>query len=367
MIIGVDLRGLDPKQTNGVSVYTLNLLKQLVETDDLNSYKIFLNRQNLKAFEGWFSCPKIKFYNYNIPNKILNSGLALFNYPKIDKLIGGADIYWLPNLNFLALTKKPKLIITIHDLSFKLMPELYSWKRQIWHKLIRPLKIIERAEQVLTVSENTRQDLIKYYDLAENKSEVVRPGESEIKENFHLASKENIILSIATFEPRKNLDSVILAFDKLLEKTKDLKNWRLVIAGQQGWRHRLLKKSLKTIKCPDNVSLLTNVDNEQIFNLYKKARIFIWPSYYEGYGFPPQQALKNDNLVIASFNSSLIECLPKKTIFINPFNLNELTEALAVAIKSSLNDNFQFTKSRPDLDSSWPISAKKFLTIINKL
>lgn len=375
MKIGVDLRCLNNKVTGGVSVYTYNLLRSLLLIDNSNSYKIFTNRQVVEELFSDISKKNVKFFNYKIPNKFFNASLKLFNYPKIDKLINGVDVFWLPNINFLALSTDCKLITTVHDISYKLMPEFYSLKGKLWHYFINPKCIFKTSKAIISVSLNTKNDLIKHYNIPDNKVEVIYPGLEEIYQDNNYINKydklndhisKNYILTVATLEPRKNIETIILAFEKLLIDNPNLveNNWQLIILGKPGWLNHKILKLHKKSNYYKQIKFFDNVSKEKLPLYYKNAKIFVWPSFYEGFGFPPLEALKSNLPVITSFNSSLTEIFKTNVIYVNPFNINELQKALEIfikkpgVIKDRMNDLNNF---------SWNNSAKNLLNLINKI
>lgn len=374
MNIGIDLRTLTPEVNNGVNVYTYNLVKKLLIRDKINNYKLFFNRQ--KKFDNFPVANNIKSYYFNIPNKFFNGALKFFNFPKIDNLIGGCDIYWLPNLNFISLNKKVKLVITIHDLSFKLMPELYSLKGRLWHKLINIEKNLKQCSLVLAVSEYTKMDLMNYFNISENRIKVIYPGLDDIfltnipekdKINFRNTYNlsDNFFLTVATFEPRKNFETIILAFKKLLSENKHLidDNWQLVLCGRTGWLEKSIYKLINKGGYANHIKIISQLSRSELPIIYQLSKIFVWPSYYEGFGFPPLEASKYDKIIITSDNSSLVEFFKKKAIYIKPFNVNELKIAMVKAIKY----NFPFTSRAEEFNYSWDSSVNLLIETFNNL
>jgi len=357
MIIAIDLRCLDSNLKNGVSVYAYNLVRQLILNDSENYYKLFTNRQTINYLFDDLESKNFKFYNFNIPNKILNFLLIFFKFPKLDKIIDGADIFLLLNFNFIALSKNTKLITTVHDLSFVFMTEFLNLKRKIWHYALNVKRTIKTSSKIIAVSKNTKNDIINLYKVNSEKVEVVYPGIQKI--TIENTPKSNYILSIATLEPRKNLTTLIEAFIDLVDKNS-LVDWKLVILGQRGWLNKKIISLIKNNKYSKFIDYINSPDQEKVAYYLNRAKIFVWPSYYEGFGFPPQEALNLEIPIIASFNSSLTETLKNKAIFINPFNVNELTEAMELIINK-----------RPKPASSkifdWQISAQKLINIFKYL
>ena len=164
MIIGIDIRPLMDEYYSGVSEYTVNLLWAIFRQDKKNAYRLFYNSfRDVSDRIPEFNFPNVAVIKLNYPNKFLNYFLfKIFKRPKIDKIIGGADIFWLPNFNFIALSKNCRKIISVHDLSFLRYPHYFSRRHNFWQKNINIKKLLRSADKVIAVSDNTKQDV---YDL----------------------------------------------------------------------------------------------------------------------------------------------------------------------------------------------------------
>jgi len=125
MKIGIDARCLMQKKYSGISWYTFNLIQSLAEFDRDNEYVLFYNSS--KEIE-LLKFPGDNFENvvFKYPNKIINQSFSLFNYPQIDKMLGGVDVFFMPNMNFMACSDSCKRVITVHDLSFLRYPQFWT-------------------------------------------------------------------------------------------------------------------------------------------------------------------------------------------------------------------------------------------------
>jgi len=239
MVIGVDIRTFVSPQLTGVGVYLLEILKNLIEIDKKNQYKLFYNsykKADQDMMDNFSGFPNVELYSFNYPNKILNSCLFFLKQPKLDRWLDGCDVFWFPNFNFWEVSSECKTVITVHDLSFARIPWAYSMKRRLWHKFIQPEVKLNQAVKILAVSQSTKNDLEKIYHLPKDKIEVVYPG-VEIKNQStdnkpiyqHIFLPTRYILFLGTLEPRKNIEGVIKAFEKIADQ-----DINLVIAGGQG-------------------------------------------------------------------------------------------------------------------------------------
>ena len=226
MKIGIDVRCLGEGRHTGVEEYTVNLLKNLFSVDRKNNYVLFFNSASEPKFD--FSLFKkyvnVRTKRFRFPNKILNLLFWYFGWPKIDRMLGGTDILFFPNLIFGSFSRRTKAIVTVHDLSFERYPETFSLKRRLWHIFINPKNFCRCAKKIITVSDSSGDDLANIYKINPEKIKVIPSAVSpdfapmdrnnskllEIKEKYHLPYK--FILYLGTIEPRKNIGAIIAAF-----------------------------------------------------------------------------------------------------------------------------------------------------------
>ena len=181
MKIGIDIRCLSEGRRTGVEEYTINLLKKIFKKDKQNEYILFLNSwKKSKADLKWLEkYSNVKVKTFRFPNKLLNFLFWYLQWPKIDRMLGGVDIFFMPNINFIANSKKAKLILTIHDLAFEQFPETFSWKRRVWHIFINPRRLARRADKIMAVSESTKNDIVRLYKIPADKIKIIYNGVSE--------------------------------------------------------------------------------------------------------------------------------------------------------------------------------------------
>ena len=263
MHIGVDIRCLMDTQRTGVGEYTSGLLDAILKIDRENQYWLFYNsHQDVSGHIPRWEYSNVCYIKTGRPNKFFNifllfgliklDNLVIKNCPRLDRglKIKNLDYWFSPNINFTSLTSKTKFILTIHDLSFEFLPDCYTLKQRLWHKLLRPKRQCQRADVILTPSENTARDVVAKYGIGREKVSVCYPGVgsrityhiSHITENEILTVKkkydlpEKFILFLGTIEPRKNVEAVLLAFKETC-KLANLQTCGLVIAGAKGWKN----------------------------------------------------------------------------------------------------------------------------------
>ncbi|MFA6525773.1 MAG: glycosyltransferase family 1 protein [Patescibacteria group bacterium] len=344
MKIGIDVRSLLEREAGGISVYAEKIIEHLIRIDAHNEYLLFSNsyKNSQALINNKFSKSnaELKFFSY--PNKILNASFRFLNQPKIDKMLGGVDLFFEPNIIFMALSQIPKKVITLHDLSFLLYPNLYSAKGRFWHQVINVRKVVGQFDKIIAVSDHTRNDIIELLNVPPDKVQRIYPGiDHEFYRNVGEEGKNNIIrkyhlpekyvLSLAALEPRKNIEMVIEAFAEFAKKS----DCQLVLAGASQGSELQIDRLILKYGISDKVHILGYIPNEDKPALYQLAKCFVYPSFYEGFGFPPLEAMSSGTPVIASYSSSLSEICGNSALLIDPHNIGELTEAF----RQVLNDN----------------------------
>ncbi len=347
MRIGIDLRCLASGRRSGVEEYAVGLLSALFRRDQENEYVLFLNewrdeRIDLSFAEGFSN---VSVRRFRIPNKLLNLSLWYFRYPSLDRLIGGTDIFFMPNINFCAVSRKTKLFVTAHDLSFETCPETFSWKQRLWHFFVDPKGLFKRAHRIFAVSNSTRDDLVYRYGIDGHRIEVVRSGvdqrfrECDRNDPNMLAVKEkyglpySFILFLGAFEPRKNIIAIIRAYNALRKaRHPELSKTALVLAGVSGWKERGMLRAVEHSPFRGNIILPGFVDDDDKPAFYNLASAFVYPSVYEGFGFPALEALACGAPVITSNSSSLPEVVGDAGILIDPHRPDELFRALEAVL-----------------------------------
>lgn len=355
MKIGIDIRALAHRQMSGIGNYLYHALASILAVDTVNQYYLFSSGWDKSKYD-WlpFRQPNVSRVHLRMPNKILNLLLSWPGaYDIFKKIPVALDLFWLPNINFFQTKTNTPYVLTIHDLSFLHNRRFYSWKIVWWHKMTNLRRLIDQASMIVVISENTKRDLIRFFSVPDVKIRKIVPGVStrdmdrgrarELTKN--LALPEKYFIFVGTLEPRKNVTGIIQAFDIFYRERPE---YRLVIAGGLGW---LYKPILKLIKSRPYIRYLGYVDSPLKEALYSLSQGLIWPSFYEGYGFPPLEALSQGVPVITSFKTSLPETLTDHVIYVDPYNVADIYQAMLVL---SRDKHLASILGTADLSISWP-------------
>jgi len=376
MIIGIDIRMLAKGAKTGVEEYTTNLLANMLSLNPDLKFKLFYNGyQKIKLDYDWLKFPNVELKQYRIPNRFLDTSLYFFDYPKIDKLLKEVDVFFSPHIFLSSVSKKCKVVATFHDLSFEKYPEFYSASKNYWHFSMNPKKQARKADKIIAVSESTKDDLIGLYNVNPEKIKVLYSGINselrirnqelrirEIRKKYNLPEK--YILYLGTLEPRKNIIGLIKAFEKFKIQNSKFKI-QLVIAGSKGWLYKDIFKAVENSSVKNEIIFTGFIDDEDKSILYSQAELFVYPSFYEGFGFPPLEAMACGTPVITSNVSSLPEAVGDAAITINPYNLDELYRAMEMVLNNNQLKNILIVRGFEQIKKfSWQKCARESLNFI---
>ena len=372
MKIGIDGRVLMDKHYSGVSYYGHNLIKALVARNK-HSYSLFYNSFH-KLDESLLSLAPYKISR--IPNKIFNYILQLFlAYPKTDKYLGGVDIMLAPHINFLSWSSDTKKILVIHDLSFLRQKNFFSWRKNIWHKLLGVEKLVSQADAIIAVSYSTKREIVELLKVPESKVFVIHSGidapklnESDLNRvNNVYDLPENYLLYLGNIEPRKNIVNLIKAFELLKEKPK-FAEYQLILGGSWAWKISEIKDAWLKSKFKADIRFLGYIKHSDKAALYSLAKAFIYPSYYEGFGFPPLEAMAYGCPVVASNLSSLPEILSEASLYVNPFDYKDMAKIISELLEDKDLYNLMKEKGFSRVkDFSWDKTAEAYENLFNDL
>jgi len=332
MKIGIDISQI--VYQTGVSRYTLELVKHLLKLDKQNHYFLYAGslrqRSVLRAFISEVKTPKTSYKITWVSPKLADLLWNRLNLFKPD-CCQSLDVFHASNWAIPRI--KPKLVTTIHDLTFLKFPQSHTPYSVKVHT--RQLKRAKRlAARIITDSQSTKKDLVKYGVPADKitvvylaPAEIFKPLESKTKRQAIKAKyqfKSPYLLSVGTQEPRKNLQRLIKAYSQLKSHYPQL---QLAIAGKFGWG-----ENVRPVK---GVKLLGFVPDEDLVGLYSAAKAFVYPSLYEGFGFPLLEAMACGCPVISSSISSLPELGGQAALYVNPYKVSQIAKGISRALELS--------------------------------
>lgn len=369
--ITVDLRSLNTDQFSGVESYTVHVMEELLLNDSETVYKLFYNGFKKKQF-SYFHFINSTYLQTRIPNRLLNVSLKLFGYPKLEKLAGPTDVLFMPNLNMVSVSALTKVVLTIHDLSPLLLPNFYNLKTRIWHKFINIPKLVNRADKLIAVSEFTKTTLIEKLKVPAHKITVAPLGvdTDNFRPNLSIDKLRGVrnryslpgdfVLFLGTVEPRKNLARLIEAFELIEEPLS------LVIAGKLGWKYNGILEQIKNSPKRRHIKLIGYINEADKPYIMKLARVFAWPSLYEGFGLPVLEAMAVGTPVVTSNVSSLPEVAGEAALLVNPYNVSDIAKAIKLLhTDNSVREQYIARGIERSVQFTWKKCAEIIKTVIH--
>lgn len=332
MHIAINGRSILSSQQTGIGRYTYNLIQGLLNISPehrLTLYTrkdIFAFKKKLPVFEGQY---KVRYDYYG---------------RGIDRCLPTADVFHSPFPAVLD-PMRAKVIVTIHDLVYKAFEQGHT--ETTLHLTDKQIKsFLPFVKKVICCSENTRRDLHRFFDLDEKKSCVIYQGVDHDK--FYEFSREEKVaasnrlktlgvvdpffLFVGTIEARKNLKGLLAAFAQL--KGKGDFTGKLVVAGMKGWKSEDIEIILKDYQITDDVIFTGFVDDHILRDLYNLCEVFVFPSFYEGFGYPILEAFCCGAASVVSKTSACPEVCQDAGLLIDPNQPKEI----AFSIKKILQE-----------------------------
>lgn len=325
------LNGLHYEKSGaGISKYTKMLIKTFLE----ENYDVDMLLRD--EFKNIYQSRNLIYTNQNIngsKNRIIYEQLKAIKTYKNYDLVHFPD-YATPMLY------KGKKVATIHDMAMYTMRDKYT-KMQVITKDILLKYTVKNADRLICDSEFSRKELLKYYPEAEGKAVVVYCGieipkaEIEIKfeestlEKYNI-EKNNYILYVGTIAPPKNIDNLIKAYE--LSRHNGLE-CKLVIAGKKGWMYKEIFNYVSERKMEDKIIFTDYINDLELEVLYKNAKIFTSISLYEGFGFPPLEAIGRGIPVLLSDIEIFREVCKDSALYCNPNDIKNISENMLKLIE----------------------------------
>ena len=275
---------------------------------------------------------------------------------------------------------KLKTVVTIHDLAFKYFPEMFT-KAELWKLNFLAGLAIARCDKIITISESSAQDILKFYpNIAADKIKVIYHGfdgnvfsgpreikkENEIKKELQINGR--YVLYIGAIQPRKNLGTLISAFEKLKESHKDYADLKLLFVGEKAWLWDEVFAQIE--KSPYKSDILTpgRIKFENIGHLMRGAEIFCFPSLYEGFGIPVLEAFSAGVPVVVADNSSLPEVAGDAALYFSGKDYHQLAENLDKILQDQDLRNDLIAKGKKQAQKfSWEKCARETLECLKDL
>lgn len=333
MRIGIDYTSA-VRQKAGIGRFTRGLIGALPALDHENSYRLFVAGRGVQV-------PALPAPNFKLCNVPLTDHETALIWQRlrlpipIELCLGRSDIFHSPDY-VLPPTLSGRKVLTVHDLSFLRVPQYAHPLLREYLERVVP-RSVRRADLILADSACTRQDVIELFGVPAERVLVIYGGLeghfqpvtdeatlAAVRQRYGL--ERPFILGVSTLEPRKNFCGLIEAFARLSERRRLPHD--LVIAGGKGWLYEPIFAKVRELGLEARVRFPGHVADDDLPALYSLAACLAYPSFYEGFGFPPLEAMACGTPVVATRTSSLPEAVGEAGILIDPYDLESLSDGL---------------------------------------
>ena len=367
MIIGLDGTTLLGGKT-GIGNLTENLFNALADLKKAHHFKIFSNT----GIHWTNSLPKISVCcRGNFPIRFIWMQCILPYLIYKEKL----DIFHFTN--YLAPLMCPcPYIITISDMTIFTVPDFHTFRRRILHQSLLSI-LAKRSKAITTISEYSKQDIIKILKVPPEKITVIYLAPHPIFKPIYNADEllrvrkkyllpDKFILHVGTLEPRKNLVRLIQAFHEL--KMESETPHKLVLVGNKGWHFQPVFNTISKLNLSHEIIITEYVPLNDLPAIYSLADILAYPSLYEGFGLPVAEAMATGTPVVTSNTTSLPEVAGDAAVLIDPASIDSIKEGLKLLLN---NENVRMSLMEKGLkrvkEFSWEKAAKETIYLYEKV
>ena len=346
MQVGIDMRAYSNSQYGGIAEYIRRVVLCMVQQGKECEFKLFYNSK--KQVQPLFSDHQFSYaknYCYNYPSKAFFLSTQLLQKPKIDSLLKGVDVFFSPHILPIALSNSTPRVLVVHDVSFQRFPHFFDIRRRVWHKAMHIKKQLNAAQHIITPSYATKSDVVSLYNIDPRKISVVPLGappaphqqhprhiQELLQEHFFISKP--YILSLCVLEPRKNVTTLIRAFNEIAGDPA-FSTLKLVIAGPFGWLYKDILKYAHSSPFYNRIVVTGAIPEALKHELYANASVFVYPSFFEGFGLQPLEAMSARVPVVASYSSSIPEVVGNAALLVDPRNARQIAATMREVLQDA--------------------------------
>jgi glycosyltransferase involved in cell wall biosynthesis len=331
--IAIDARKL---HDYGIGTYVRNLLRQLARVDQTSEYVLLCRPQDVGVAAQLG--PNFRAVASTAPPYSVREQLAIPALVRRER----ADLFHTPHYVLPPLVGRPT-VVTIHDCIHLMFPQYLP--NRFAHAYARAFmwSAAQRSERILTVSEASKRDILRFFSVPEEKIHVIynaiderfgiAPPDDEVvrvRERYQLF--DQFLLYAGTIKPHKNLERLIQAFFQLRHEGFD--HLKLLIIGDEISKYPALRRTVHRCKLHKHVRFLGFVPDQTLAILYRLAAAFVFPSLYEGFGLPPLEAMASGTPVVTSNISSLPEVVGDAAVLIDPYDPAAIAQGVRQVLTS---------------------------------
>ncbi len=365
MKIGIEAERANVANPTGVERYARELIFHLAKLDQHNQYVLYFRTEPRTEFKKLPANFQLKVLPFPMVWTQTRLTLELLLHP--------VDVFFMA-IQALPFFHPRNSVITVHDIAYEFFPKAFGGFMLFYLKLTTRWGVW-RAKRIVTVSDVTKHDIVRVYGANEKKITTVHLGLNPelhpedyskvqgVLDKYGLSYKK-YILFVSTLQPRKNIPKLIDAYLKL-KKEHHIEE-KLVIAGGRGWLWEPIMKKIDEAK-GSGVMYLEYVPQSDLTSLYSGAVMLTQPSIYEGFGFPPLEAMACGTPVVVSNISSLPEVVGDAGVLVDPNSVNSIAEGmLRLLVNKELRDKLSEQGIARAAEFTWDKTASEVLKIIEE-
>jgi len=352
----------------GIGRYTYEISKYLKDE----------NYFEMNYFYGYYSN---QFIDDVTNNNVKNLNILISKVPSLKKMFRkivytfgryyspSYELYWQPNFIPIDGVKAKKVVTSVHDFSFILHREFHPKERiEYFDKYF--FKNIYQSSVIITGSEFSKKEIMDRLTFKEDAIKVIYHGinhnifkiYNDINLSFDIPKK--FILSVGSIEPRKNLLGLLNAYNLLKNSIKA--QYKLILVGFKGWDNTQVMELIDANK--ENIHYLGFISDEELAKVYNLAECFVFPSFYEGFGLPPLEAMACATPVVASNATSIPEICADAAIYCNPYDINDIKEKIELVLGDvALQKNMIQKGLKRVAEFTWEKSANEHLKVFKEV
>lgn len=350
-----------------------NLICLLDNAPGDTDYVIYTNYDMEDAFQFKNPHVTVKTYGVSKMSSMKNLLWTTFKFPGVVRKEKG-DKALIPNFTLLLFKVCPTIVI-MHDLIEFNVPHKFSPRKMFYRTKVADPLMAKRSDKIITVSENSKRDIVKFLKTKPEKIEVIYNGVDQDK--FHRMDAEkadailqkkgwpvDYILYAGTIDhPGKNAMAVVKAFEKLKETGRY--NGHCVLAGMPGSGFETVKEYIDRSNHRGDIVITGFVSDEELVALYSKCATFVFVSLYEGFGIPPLEALACGAKVVVSSTSSLPEVVGDVGITVDPADQNAITDAVYESLQKKVDVKYAAKVAEHLKKYDWKNLSRKFESVVS--
>ena len=372
MVIGIDGNEANVKEGVGVNQYALEIIRKFYQLSKSSKQgdKFIIYLKDKPSAD--FPKENVNFKYKVLPGKRMWVVTRLTPYLLQHKEI---DVFFSPNHYLPFFLPYPK-VCTIHDLGYLKFTEQFK-KNDFWQLKYWSAISIIISKYIISVSNSTRKDIVRHYRFASKKVKVVYNGYDNKRFNMNISPnlvrqvmekykiKGEYLLFLSTLKPNKNIEGLLDAYYQLPIK---LKRYKLVIAGKKGWLYKNIFEKVDKLGLKNRIIFTDYIQEKDKPALIKGAKIFVLPSFWEGFGLDVLEAMACGVPVVISNVASLPEIAGEAGIYVNPLNIESIRKGLIKGLTMKSKEYNMIIKKglKRARKFSWDNCAKETLSIIKK-